>query len=577
MKAGAPGTRPQWAGLWLLYLVWFYPCWWVAQFIVVAGPELTRGVLSGAPPRVSLSGLGVGARMGESTSAVLQTILAAASGWAVCGAAARLSHTFRPVAALLAVWIAYALLGRGVTSLSFGGPAINAAGLAVVGFLALCAALARLPSPSDAPTTSGRAFVLGLVLAAPLCLYWLSGTLLQEGFRAPGTAWTLFAAAVATTFAARRVSPTSALPREAAAAALAVGVLAAIGLWFGASSAGRLLAARAEQARQASLASVPEPASLPPVAQDFYYRGVNFTSEWPEPYGSKSAAAILAELPAYGVNSVALVPYASQRPEDPELDFPLRMERDDLIAATAKMAHAQGLRVLLKPQIWVRGRGLYPGDLHYDNPTDRARWFASYARFVAHYAALATRIEADVFCVGVELAQLTPYDGEWRALIELARQHYSGPLVYAANFGEEFESVRFWDALDYIGLDNYYPLPEDRSVEEIAGRIEVVQSKFARPIVFTEAGFSGFADSHRKPWDDRPGGGLSLETQAQNVDAFLRGYAGRPWLKGIFWWKVGTSGANGKDDGSHLLWGKPAMDVIGEWFVRLGKPMAPAE
>ncbi|MCB1018857.1 MAG: hypothetical protein KDC27_02960, partial [Acidobacteria bacterium] len=348
-------------------------------------------------------------------------------------------------------------------------------------------------------------------------------------------------------------------------------------VWFGAGIAGRALAVRAEQARRAFLAPVPEPAPLPPLTPDFYYKGVNFTSEWPEPYGSKSAAAILAKLPSYGVNSVALVPYASQRPEASELDFPLRMERDELIAATAKMAHAEGLRVALKPQIWVRGRGLYPGDLHYDSPADRARWFASYARFVEHYAELATRIDADMFCVGVELARLTQYEGEWRALIDLARRHYSGPVVYAANFGQELESIRFWDALDYIGLDNYYPLPEDRSVDEIASRIEDVQRRFGRPVLFMEAGFSTYSEAHRKPWEDHPGGDLSLDAQARNVDAFLRGYEGKTWLKGVFWWKVGTSGPASDDDGSHLLWGKPAMDVIGNWFRRPGQPNVLAE
>jgi hypothetical protein len=311
-----------------------------------------------------------------------------------------------------------------------------------------------------------------------------------------------------------------------------------------------------------------DPAPSPPVDTGFYYKGVNFTAERPDPYGSEVAAGVLARLPGYGVNSVALVPYASQRPEDAEIRFPLRMERDELIAATAKTAHAEGLRVLLKPQVWIRGRNLYPGDLRYDDPADRARWFASYARLVEHYAKLATRLQADMFCVGVEFAQLTPHEREWRELIALARRHYSGPLVYAANFGEEFESVRFWDALDYIGLDNYYPLPDDRSTDAIAEKIERVQSKFGKPVLFTEAGFATYELSHRKPWEDEPGGALSPAAQARNVEALLRGFQDRPWLRGIFWWKVGTSARGGPQDGSHILWGKPAMDVIGQWFIR---------
>jgi hypothetical protein len=115
-------------------------------------------------------------------------------------------------------------------------------------------------------------------------------------------------------------------------------------------------------------------------------------------------------------------------------------------------------------------------------------------------------------------------------------------------------------------LDNYYPLPEDRSTEQIAAKIEAVHSRFAKPVLFTEAGFSTYELSHQAPWEDAPKGRLAPEAQARNVEALLRGFHGRPWLRGIFWWKVGTADGGGLEDGSHILWRKPAMDAIGKWF-----------
>jgi sugar phosphate isomerase/epimerase len=575
----AEATKRGWARtrLWLLYLVWFYPCWWGGRAVVNLVPELLRESAVGGPPaRVWVSPFGFSGRAGVSLELLPWIALAAGSAWLACLTILGRVPAMRAVAILAAAWIADAALGRGVFAVLFRGEAGAAPlGLAAAGFAALVFSLRRLPAAAERPLW--RAVELAGVLLAPLAAVQLTLLLLFDDFRLFGFGFTVAAIAAAIGAAVWIAPRQPAPPAGSMAPGLALGLVACCLVFFGAQQAGRALDEQAEAARRASLAPVPDPAPLPPAGPGFYYKGVNFTSEGPEPYGSKSAAAVLAELPRFGVNAVALVPYASQRADDPELRFPLRMERDELILATARMAHAEGLRVLLKPQIWVRGGGQYPGDLRYDDPAERARWFASYARLVEHYAKLATRADADMFCVGVEFAQLTPYEREWREIISLAQEHYDGPLVYAANFGTEFESIQFWDALDYIGLDNYYPLPENRSTDEIARKIEGVHRRFAKPVLFTEAGFSTYEFSHRKPWEDRPGGALSPEAQARNVEALLHGFQGRPWLRGIFWWKVGTAGRGGESDGSHILWNKPAMNVIGKWFRLSPEPKVTTE
>jgi len=313
----------------------------------------------------------------------------------------------------------------------------------------------------------------------------------------------------------------------------------------------------------------PAPQTAQPAngAQNFFFKGVNFTAERRTPYGSAQAAEVLDGLRERGVNAVALVPYAAQHAEDAELRFPLRMERDELVAASARHARSLGMRILLKPQVWVRG-GLYPGDLDYPEPERRAQWFASYRQYIERQAALAKEISADVFCVGVEFALLSRHEREWRDIIASVRRLYDGPLVYAANFGEEFESVRFWDALDYIGLDNYYPLPADLSTAEVTRKIEAVHREFNKPVLFTEAGFSTYEQAHERPWEDEPGGAHSPEAQARYIEASLEGFYDKPWLHGVFWWKVGTAGLADPLDGSHQLWGKPAIDVIERFYRR---------
>lgn len=298
----------------------------------------------------------------------------------------------------------------------------------------------------------------------------------------------------------------------------------------------------------------------------FFHKGVNFTAEWPDAYRSERAAGMLYELRKYGVNAVAIVPYGFGRRDSPVVRFGMSriMENDESVEWISKAAHARGLKVLLKPQLWIRGS--YPGELNFESPEDRRKWFAQYRQFVEHYASLGRKIQADAFCIGVEFAHLTKYEKEWRALIARARQLYGGPMLYAANWGAEFEGIRFWDELDYLGVNLYYPLPDSLDLTPIVRRVEAVQRRYRRPVIFTEAGFSSLVDPHRKPWDETPRR-LSPEDQARCYEAVFRAFYRKPWLGGMYWWKVGSNGFGGPEDGSHTPWRKPAMEVVGKWFL----------
>ena len=76
---------------------------------------------------------------------------------------------------------------------------------------------------------------------------------------------------------------------------------------------------------------------------------------------------------------------------------------------------------------------------------------------------------SDLFCIGNELRQMTRYETEWRDLIATVRRIYHGPITYGAHWESEFEKLPFWDAVDYIGLNNYFPLTRngDASAEAL--------------------------------------------------------------------------------------------------------------
>jgi hypothetical protein len=314
---------------------------------------------------------------------------------------------------------------------------------------------------------------------------------------------------------------------------------------------------------QRVLTSLPPTDSNAPYPKRFFQRGVSFTAEGGARYDTERARQMLEQLPAWGVDAIALIPYGFHRADPIRLSVGGRggLEGEDGMEILASMAHQRGMRVMLKPHLWRVHKEQFKTDADYRS------WFDQYKRFIEHYAKFAKRIHADLFCVGLEYGFLTRHEKEWREIIGIARQHYPGPLVYGANHGEEFETIQFWDALDYIGLDNYYPLPDDYSTSALMAKVEAVRARFDKPVIFTEAGFSAAVNAHRAPWEDETDKELSLEEQARCYEALLAAFYDKDWFHGVYWWKVGTNGYGGPGNNSMTPWRKPAMDVVKRWYT----------
>ena len=109
-----------------------------------------------------------------------------------------------------------------------------------------------------------------------------------------------------------------------------------------------------------------------------------------------------------------------------------------------------GMQVIIKPHIWI---GHYSSDgqtrdyIGFDTEEKWVQWEAAYTDFIMHYARLSEEIEAPLFVVGTELANVArTRPGFWRTLIAQVRAVYSGKLTYAANWWKDYEEVPFWDA-----------------------------------------------------------------------------------------------------------------------------------
>lgn len=248
------------------------------------------------------------------------------------------------------------------------------------------------------------------------------------------------------------------------------------------------------------------------------------------------------------------------------------------LAHVIRTAHRLGMRVMLTPHIDPR---TYPaqwrGDIDFGNDAVAWRvWFANYTTFIARYASLADTAGAEAFVVGTELQGTTRHETEWRTIVRAVRERYRATITYAANHGEE-NRVQWWDAVDVIGVDGYYPLTQrnDPTLAElrmawkpIVSRLGDLARKWNRPVLLTEVGYQSLDGTNQTPWNVREGS-LDLYEQALCYQAVFDEFVGQAWFLGFFWWDIKPQRRQGGQfDGDYTPIGKPAENVLRGNYMR---------
>ena len=302
-------------------------------------------------------------------------------------------------------------------------------------------------------------------------------------------------------------------------------------------------------------------------------------------YGSASGAAAIADASNHGVNAVSLRVGGRQRSvHDPAIrwgDAPAGGETDAAVVRAIRDAHLLGRRVLLKPHIMLETitDAEWRGTIEYADPAELAAWWGDYRGFILHYAKLAAAENVEAFCVGVELrAMANQAPAEWRRLIAAVREVYPGQLTYAANWYHEYREVTFWDALDFVGVQFFFPVASEsadpdqdtlrRGVAEIASGLHALHLTTGRPVLLTEVGYKSARGAARDPWQwPEPGSRPDPKLQARAYRAVLEVFASAPWCGGLFWWNWLTDPTPGKKFGHDFTpQGKPAAEVVREFW-----------
>jgi len=258
-------------------------------------------------------------------------------------------------------------------------------------------------------------------------------------------------------------------------------------------------------------------------------------------------------------------------------------ESDAGLMHTTELAKKYGIKTLLKPHLWLRDRsGKWLGDIEMKDEAQWDLWFKNYRKFILHYAQLAETQKIEALCIGTELHKpAVTHEKAWRALIRDIRQVYTGQLTYAANWYLEYEQIKFWDALDFIGVQAYFPLTKSKNptLKELKENwnnhlraIGKIARRYQKPVVFTEAGYKSTVDAAIEPWAWPQRGGIpagteSYETQVTCYEALFQSVWHQPWFAGMFIWKwYPQLRGNGRENGDFTPQNKPAEKVLAEWY-----------
>jgi len=291
-------------------------------------------------------------------------------------------------------------------------------------------------------------------------------------------------------------------------------------------------------------------------------------------------SSLLVRLRDLGVTHLTLVAFGWQKAPDVPT---VRADTGDGwyseshrgVRALARQADALGMGVILKPHLWVGGydEAQDRSDIGFDTEADWAAWE------VMLYARLAAEVDADALVLGTELTRsATERPDFWRGLAEAARTVYDGNLTYAANWHKAYDSIQFWDALDYVGVQAYFPLTDATDPSLAALRtgwgphraaLAEIHERTGRPVLLTEVGYRSAEGAAARPWEwpERDDGATpDAALQARCYRAFLSTVGRAPWLKGGIIWKWHPP-AEVEGPTAFTPQGKPAERVLRRWFT----------
>lgn len=249
-------------------------------------------------------------------------------------------------------------------------------------------------------------------------------------------------------------------------------------------------------------------------------------------------------------NYIAVIPFAIGTSGESHLRFDDNNqwwgETTVGVKKTIDLAREQGLKIMVKPQIWFRG-GAYSGHFELHSEKEWINFETNYRAYVLKFAKIAAETKTEIFCVGTELETFIDRRLEfWKDLIVEIRLIYKGKLTYAANW-DAYKNTWIWKDLDLIAVDAYFPLSNEKVVTKDSLAIgwepwliemENVSKKYDKKVLFAECGYRSIEYAAKRPWEsDNINRTVHLDNQKTLYSTMFEEAWSKPWIIGGFIWK----------------------------------------
>jgi len=277
-----------------------------------------------------------------------------------------------------------------------------------------------------------------------------------------------------------------------------------------------------------------------------FFKGVTVSCQtWGTEWQTPEMARTLDELQSLGANSFAIHPYA-RIANDGHVRF-RAVDENRHISVPLDWAQERGMSAMIVPHLAYWGSKFsWRGDIKFDTAEEWDRFFSEYEMWIVEMARIAEAHHAAVFCVGLEYTHAQKFAERWLKIIAAVRQVYFGKLTYGANWGD-YDSIKFWDALDYLGVLAYFPLTKAAhpTADDIRSGWEkrctelerFSQRNGGKQFIFIEVGYNESARAAAEPWSFETGGEGASEIQKRCVEGALSLTGKHLFLAGMFFWK----------------------------------------
>lgn len=322
-----------------------------------------------------------------------------------------------------------------------------------------------------------------------------------------------------------------------------------------------------------SFSFVPAPA----VSVDAKIKGITLVAP-PKPFTSNP----IPNVESVNASWIAVVPFGFTRKGSNTVQHNSPWQwwgetKEGIVEAT-KLAHEKGIKVMLKPQIYIPGG--WVGDLDFNSKKDWAVWEDSYREYIMHFVNIAIEQDVEMLCIGTEFKQaVKKREKFWRQLIKEIRKVYSGKLTYSANW-DSFKDVPFWDELDYIGISAYFPLTDTKTPDKtellkkwrpIVKDLKRYSRKIGKQILFTEYGYLSVDGCAYRAWElEKKVNQLSINEQAQAnaIEGILSSFWQQDfWAGGFLWkWFPNGMGHEGYPEKDYTPQNKLSEKTLAKWY-----------